>query len=87
VEVNKEVIKKLERLSMLNIDNEEAMEKKLSEILTFMENLSSNQMEDVPDILESTVYRMDEIVTQKIDSFFENNSKVINGAFEVPKVL
>jgi len=88
MEITNETITKLERLSMLEIEDKEAMKEKLSEVLTFMENLSESKNFDVSESESETNFRED--ITQSkdnIEEFFEGNNKVVDHKFEVPKIL
>jgi len=87
MKVNDETIEKLENLSMLEISDKEGMKQKLSEVLSFMENLKEVKDTEVKEE-NKTNYRED-IVVKKSDlkDFFEQSDKVVNGSFEVPKIL
>jgi aspartyl/glutamyl-tRNA(Asn/Gln) amidotransferase C subunit len=88
MEITNETIEKLERLSMLEIEDKEGMKKKLSEVLTFMENLSQSKDFDIKESESETNFRED-TPKQKdnIEEFFEGNNKVVDHKFEVPKIL
>lgn len=85
--INDDTILKLENLSKLRIQDKESMKTKLSEVLTFMENLQNlpEEVEEVEDL--ETTFREDIISKTDLKDFFENNQKVVNNAFEVPKIL
>lgn len=87
VEIKDETIEKLENLSMLEVSDKEGMKEKLSEVLGFMENLSGVEDVDLHEVNE-TIYRED-VAREKYDlkEFFEKSDKVVDGSFEVPKIL
>lgn len=86
--ITNETITKLEKLSMLEIEDKESMKKKLSEVLTFMENLSSSKDFVVKDEQTETIYREDNVVKKDdLETFFSSNKNVRENMFNVPKVL
>lgn len=87
MEINDKTIKKLENLTMLEVKDKEDMKGKLSEVLSFMENLKG--VEDVDfEENDKTNYREDEQKNKyTLTDFFEENDKVVDGSFEVPKIL
>jgi aspartyl/glutamyl-tRNA(Asn/Gln) amidotransferase C subunit len=92
MEINNEVIEKLENLSKLKIKDKEATKKNLSSILSFMKNLegvtSNLEQGAIRKKINNSSYRLDKVV-KNYDSidFLKNNSKVVNNSFEVPKIL
>ena len=86
MDINTKTIKHLENLTMLKIEDEDAMAKGLVEVLTFMENLSV--VKDVEtNSVEDTIYREDIESPSNMDDFFKSSTKVVGNAFEVPKIL
>lgn len=87
MEVNNKTIEKLENLSMLEIQDKEEMKSKLGEVLSFMENLKEAKNVEIKES-NKTNYREDRPEKkEELEDFFEENEKVVNGSFEVPKIL
>ncbi len=87
MKIDDKTISHLENLTMLRIEDKESLKVKLGEVLTFMENLSV--VKKVEKSLEGeTIYREDkQLKKTDLKDFFDNNPKVVNHSFEVPKIL
>ena len=90
--INEELIKKLENLAMIEIENKEEMAKDLSEIVEFVELLNEIDTSNIDAafrvIDETTPLRED--IPQKNDVIKEvlrNAPKSKDGYFIVPKII
>jgi len=90
--INEELIKKLENLAMIEIENKEEMAKDLSEIVEFVELLNEIDTSNIDAafrVLDATTpFRED--IPQKSDVIKEvlkNAPKSKDGYFIVPKII
>ncbi len=90
--INEELIKKLENLSMVEIENKEEMAKNLSEIVEFVELLNEIDTSNIDaafrTIDATTPLRED--IPQKsdvIEEVLKNAPKSKDGYFIVPKII
>lgn len=91
MKIDDTLLDKLEKMSMLEIDQDKREEVKaqLSEILTFVENLSSIKTEDIEvSYTRGTSLRDDQIKDQQIyQAVLDHAPCAKDGFFIVPKIL
>jgi aspartyl/glutamyl-tRNA(Asn/Gln) amidotransferase C subunit len=83
-------IEKLETLSKIKLtdSNRDNVSSSLSEIVSFLDNLSSFDCDlnlSVPN--NSSIYRDDIVFSDDISSFFDSNDKIIDNSFILPKII
>lgn len=92
MKIDESLIKKLESLAMLEIDNKSAMAKDLEEIVEFVENLNEIDTSHIDatfsTLSSSTPLREDEVVkSDVIKDVLKNAPKVKDNFFIVPKII
>jgi len=92
MKIDESLIKKLESLAMLEIDNKSAMAKDLEEIVEFVENLNEIDTSYIDatfsTLSSSTLLREDEVVkSDVIKDVLKNAPKVKDNFFIVPKII
>ena len=92
MKIDENLIKKLESLAMLEIDDKSSMAKDLEEIVEFVENLNeidtSNIDATFSSLNNSTPLREDEVIkSDVIKEVLKNAPKVKDNFFIVPKII
>ena len=92
MKIDESLIKKLESLAMLEIDNKSTMAKDLEEIVEFVENLNEIDTSHIDatfsTLSSSTLLREDEVVkSDVIKDVLKNAPKVKDNFFIVPKII
>lgn len=89
--IDDKLLKRLENLSAINIDEnkKEEIKSQLSEILNFVENLNTIDLpKDIPHINTPTLLREDIPINAEIsNNVLENAPKAKDGFFIVPKIV
>lgn len=92
MKIDENLIKKLESLAMLEVDNKSSMAKDLEEIVEFVENLNeidtSNIDATFSSLNNSTPLREDEVIKSDVTKeVLKNAPKVKDNFFIVPKII
>ena len=92
MKIDENLIKKLESLSMVEIDNKSSMAKDLEEIVEFVENLNEIDTSHIDatfsSLNSSTPLREDEVIKSDVTKeVLKNAPKVKDNFFIVPKII
>ena len=92
MKIDENVIKKLESLAMLEIDNKSSMAEDLEEIVEFVENLNEINTSHIDGTFSSlnsqTPLREDEVIKSNIaKEVLKNAPKMKDNFFIVPKII
>jgi len=92
MKIEENLIKKLESLAMLEIDNKSSMAKDLEEIVEFVENLNEIDTSHIDatfsSLNSSTPLREDKVIkSDVIKEVLKNAPKVKDNFFIVPKII
>ena len=92
MKIDESLIKKLESLAMLEIDNKSSMAKDLEEIVEFVENLNEIDTSNIEATFSSlnnkTPLREDEVIKNDvIKDVLKNAPKTKDNFFIVPKII
>ena len=90
--INEKLIKKLENLSMIEIENKEEMAKNLSEIVEFVELLNEIDTSNIDAAfrtIDATIPLREDIPQKSdvIEEVLKNAPKSKDGYFIVPKII
>jgi len=92
MKIDESLIKKLESLAMLEINNKSSMAKDLEEIVEFVENLNEIDTSNIDaafsSLINSTPLREDRVIKNNIiKEVLKNAPKVKDNFFIVPKII
>jgi aspartyl-tRNA(Asn)/glutamyl-tRNA(Gln) amidotransferase subunit C len=92
MKIDENLVKRLENLSMVEIDDKSAMAKDLAEIVEFVEMLNELNTEDIDatfsTLNSSTPLREDiPVKNEVIEEILQNAPKSKDGFFIVPKII
>jgi aspartyl-tRNA(Asn)/glutamyl-tRNA(Gln) amidotransferase subunit C len=92
MKIDENLVKRLENLSMVEIDDKSAMAKDLAEIVEFVEMLNELNTEDIDatfsTLNSSTPLREDiSVKNEVIEEILQNAPKSKDGFFIVPKII
>jgi len=92
MKIDENLVKRLENLSMVEIDDKSAMAKDLAEIVEFVEMLNELNTEDIDatfSTLNSSTPLRDDIPVKNevIEEILQNAPKAKDGFFIVPKII
>ena len=92
MKIDESLVKKLESLAMLEVDNKSLMAKDLEEIVEFVENLNEIDTSHIEatfsSLNSSTLLREDEVVkSDVVEDVLKNAPKAKDNFFIVPKII